>query len=457
MRLFPKEIDIPLDEGFTAQKDIFNRKAFGDQLTAVVRAVDAPLVMILDAPWGTGKTTFVKMWAGELSKIGIPALYFDAFANDYQKDAFLALASYIIDEIEHAGPTPQKLTQFKDKAFKVAKVLGRSAFRLGIKAATAGLIEAEGLEKAAAETVSALGDEANKAFDEALKTRLESHQSDVQAFAAFRESLGDLSLALAGKGKTRDNGEAEIPPHRKVVFIIDELDRCKPPFALSILESIKHLFAVDGIYFLLVTSLGQIESAVRYAYGQINAQVYLDKFYHLRMQFPGETITTHDLQTSTFARQLGCNNDVIETLEQFSRIEALSLRTIERIVTYLNLATASVPQGWLNVAVFSAPLCILKVVSPPLYDSARKGDMSFDKFDKFFQFERWRSCLDPQSVSRLAAKMKQLWQYILGTSEDDGSGGDFARGLMLYNQQRETLLPYFCGLIDGFRFPNNSV
>jgi hypothetical protein len=305
----------------------------------------------------------------------------------------IALTSYVIEEIERKSPTSPKGTDFKEKAFKVARVLGQAGFRLGVKAATAGLVEAEGLQSATAEIVGALGDETNKAFDDVLKSRLESHQSDKQAFAAFRDSLRELSFVLAGQPEP--DGSGKTTPRRRVVFIIDELDRCKPPFALSILETIKHLFAVDGIYFLLVTSLEQLESAVRFAYGQIDARVYLEKFYHLRMKFPTATIVTHDLRIQTFARRLGCNDDVIDILEQYDRINPLSLRTLERIGTYIRLATASVPEGGINVAVFSAPLCILKVVSPPQYDLARKGNLPFEKFDQFFQLELWRDRLIP--------------------------------------------------------------
>ena len=45
------------------------------------------MVIAVDADWGAGKTVFLKMWAGELRKAGIPVVYFDAFANDYVDDA----------------------------------------------------------------------------------------------------------------------------------------------------------------------------------------------------------------------------------------------------------------------------------------------------------------------------------------------------------------------------------
>jgi hypothetical protein len=104
LRLFPPEMEIDPTEGFMPKKDIFGRKSFGDRLTRIVRAIENPSVLLLDAPWGTGNTTFVKMWRGELMKAGIPSVYFDAFANDYQEDAFLAVASQIIADAESLAP-----------------------------------------------------------------------------------------------------------------------------------------------------------------------------------------------------------------------------------------------------------------------------------------------------------------------------------------------------------------
>ncbi len=92
MRLLPPELASGGDEGFTSENDIFGRKAFGDVLTRIVSELEGPTVLLLDAPWGTGKTTFVKMWRGELVKAKVPTISFDAFANDYREDGFLALA-----------------------------------------------------------------------------------------------------------------------------------------------------------------------------------------------------------------------------------------------------------------------------------------------------------------------------------------------------------------------------
>ena len=128
-------------EGFSPDKDIFDRAVHGQRLTNLIAAASDPLVVAVDGPWGSGKTTFLKMWAGELRKRGYPVIYFDAFENDYADDAFIALAGSAIalaDERKKRDTKKAKL--FLDKALAVGKILARSGLKLGVKAATAGLI-----------------------------------------------------------------------------------------------------------------------------------------------------------------------------------------------------------------------------------------------------------------------------------------------------------------------------
>src|SRR5262249_28293078 len=83
MRLFPPPLQIADDEGFTPEKDIFGRADIGRGLTSLLARVNEPLVVAVDGQWGSGKTTFLKMWAGELRKSDIPVVYFDAYEHDY--------------------------------------------------------------------------------------------------------------------------------------------------------------------------------------------------------------------------------------------------------------------------------------------------------------------------------------------------------------------------------------
>ena len=80
---------------------------------------------------------------------------------------------------------------------------------------------------------------------------------------------------------------SEINGGKPIVFIIDELDRCKPDFALELLEQVKHLFSVKGITFLLVTNREQLEESIKSKYGQgINPTNYLHKFINIWLTMP---------------------------------------------------------------------------------------------------------------------------------------------------------------------------
>jgi hypothetical protein len=71
-----------------------------------------------------------------------------------------------------------------------------------------------------------------------------------------------------------------------VYIIIDELDRCRPDFALETLERIKHIFHVKNVKFILVYSETVLMSMINNRYGQkIDAQKYLTKFVERKYLF----------------------------------------------------------------------------------------------------------------------------------------------------------------------------
>ncbi len=137
----------------------------GKGLTNLVSSVTDPLVIAVDGQWGSGKTTFLKMWAGELRKANFPVVWFDAFANDYVEDAFIAIASEIISLVEERKKARTAIgKRFIKKAVGAGRIVLRSSLKLGIRAATLGAVSATDLT----ETADAIAGEASDLTDKYL-------------------------------------------------------------------------------------------------------------------------------------------------------------------------------------------------------------------------------------------------------------------------------------------------
>ena len=223
-------------------------------------------LLYLMAFGGTGKTTFVKMWAGYLRNNGFPVFYFDAFASDYMDDAFLALAGEIAEVAKvQNGRSSREYKKYVQSAKEVGKVLLHSSVKVGVKALTLGALSSEDFTDIGDALISDVAEEASALANSYLETRLTKHAEERNVFREFRSALADLA-----KRATASSAAGDPPvPRNPVIFIIDELDRCRPPFALALLEKVKHFFNVEGYHFIIVTHLAQLEGTVRAIYGGI--------------------------------------------------------------------------------------------------------------------------------------------------------------------------------------------
>jgi len=80
IRVQPREIEVPADEPF--KHDLLHRREAADTLTHIVSNLEGPCVIAVDAAWGFGKTTFLRMWSQDLRNQGIPVVAFNAWETD---------------------------------------------------------------------------------------------------------------------------------------------------------------------------------------------------------------------------------------------------------------------------------------------------------------------------------------------------------------------------------------
>ena len=71
-----------------------------------------------------------------------------------------------------------------------------------------------------------------------------------------------------------------------MVFIVDELDRCRPTFAIELLERVKHVFDVPNILFVFGLNRDELCKSLRSVYGEIDADVYLRRFFDFEFNLP---------------------------------------------------------------------------------------------------------------------------------------------------------------------------
>ena len=99
IRIRPREIDITEKEPF--RNDLLDRKESVEVLTHLIESVEGPCVLAVEAAWGTGKTTFLTMWAHHLRKIEFPVVEFNAWETDFCGDPFIALSTELAEGIKN--------------------------------------------------------------------------------------------------------------------------------------------------------------------------------------------------------------------------------------------------------------------------------------------------------------------------------------------------------------------
>ena len=340
MKVVPTDPGVKLYEDGFEEQDLLQRKRLGHALSDILNRVDDPLVIALDGRWGTGKTYFLKRWVGEHARMSGSAavVYFDAFAHDHLGDPLPALVSALEGRVSGLGADipaecEKNIQAMKEAVFRLAKPAARAA--------------------AAAVGASAV----LNAIDEFAKAREDEHADSLDRFweaeegrrisvEIFRSAIESLAATVDGEG----TGST-------VVIVVDELDRCRPDYALEVLEVIKHFFTVPRLHFVLGVNLEALEDMVQARYGSgIDAHAYLAKFIQMTLNLPDEFSDDTNRQKQAVMAYLdhlvgdiGITQQIAETLRSqiaiVSRANQVSLRDVGNIVSSLSLANVDVAEN----------------------------------------------------------------------------------------------------------------
>lgn len=427
MRLTPIQHTYDTVDAF--QTDLLGRKPFAEGLTNLICHAEEPLVLSIEAPWGEGKTTFVHQWRRYMEQRdpALRCIYFDAFKSDIHNDAFLSLLHELqLYAAEHLKQENQALETVKTKAKKLFKILGGASYRTVLKLLPLGELADGAVQDVAEDIRDQLSDNADSVIDEIFKNREQSEE----LIQSFQSTLAELVAHLYGEGE------------QPLVFIIDELDRCRPDFALEILEKVKHIFSIPRICFVLVNNPEQLQESVRAAYGQgIKADLYLQKFYSLSLTLPKKSkairranhdtrvYVTHVLEDLELRRCMHADS-VAFLIELLERSKA-SLRQIEKTIANLCVYINTLGDPYIEDSAGGCAvtfLCYLKTASPEIFKSMCDDNYSTSEIKNALVWE-W----EPNDHSDYSEGCK----YILCLWLDDNyefSCEDEAREVKEYNQ-----------------------
>ena len=233
--------------------------------------------------------------------------------------------------------------------------------RIGLAAARAGASE---LVVGVADVALAATEKESVAAIDSFWKREDGRQ---KAMADFGKALKDLTSPSDGK---------EITP---LVIVIDELDRCRPDYALQLLEVIKHFFSVDHVHFVLGVNLSALENSVRARYGKdIDAFMYLQKFISFRVSLTDISDDRTKLPTVIkYVSAIGILmsipphilNELQKQIRIISRNNPVSIRDAQKILSQISITPLEALQannliGWRMLFV---TLIILKCTNNIFY------------------------------------------------------------------------------------------
>ena len=352
----------------------------------------------VDGKWGSGKTFFIKQCkllldclndendssekrkileavtqgkTEKLSKISYKSVYFDAWKNDSNIDPIVSLSKSI------ATTTFNIKTKAKSVAFKAGEQLVRIA-----------------VEKIAKIDIGSI---------------LDIFQTEENTEAEFKKELASL---------IRKDG--------RLVIFIDELDRCRPVYAVKLLERVQHFFDNEKITFVFAVNLYELKNTIQKLYGSnFNGDRYLDRFFDFVMSIPELDLESY---YQNIANSMNINTDFPEYYKELETKFDFSARERGHFENRVNTAIYKTRYkrendlllyGFQVIDLFVIPYLIaLKMVDGKRYDDFISNDNGTDFINFLSVNKTFSNKKGTKDINQLKNEAQKLYESIF--VEDNG-------------------------------------
>ncbi len=305
-------------------------------------------VLEIDAEWGVGKSFFLDRFAQQLRQSGHLVAVVNAWKDDHLEDPFVAIVASIDEVLSPYKKTSAKLKRALENTMHNAgeivlkaggglfrqglrKVMGKAADEIGdiLDGSQAQTSSEDAIDAAAKE----VGDALDSIVDKAFQAMIDDYRARNASTQSFRENLG---LALR-----RLSHNTKLP----LFVLVDELDRCRPSYAVALLERVKHLFDVPNVVFVFATNADQLRHSISGAYGQgFDGGGYLHRFFDRTYKFDDvepEALVAHHLADLDISKYRAPLNDVPAFFCLAYRAYGMNPRQFRRAVELIKDVTSA--------------------------------------------------------------------------------------------------------------------
>lgn len=301
--------------------DDFSRNAIAEKLVKIILSEKNISPVMINGDWGTGKTVLANRIRNRIIEHhnDTTCVYFNAFQEDHSENALISLVAAV------ASVLPKERN---NKLINAAKPALRFVLKTGTKALVSHITRQD-IDKLGEDASKAFSEITNSAIDNTIDSLIKDHIESEKNISVLKEMLSEQS------------------EDKKIVIIIDELDRCNPYFAIDIIEKIKYIFDMDNIKFILIANRKQLESSINNKYGGVNSQSYIEKFIRLSIDLPvniQQYENSYNASSIYFKKLMG-NSDFLrdfpskirDEISDIISLNKISLREVEYLMRNIDI------------------------------------------------------------------------------------------------------------------------
>ena len=221
--------------------------------------------------------------------------------------------------------------------------------------------------------------------EDLLDTMRKGYSEQVEAVKDVRTQLEHLALAL------KELHKRELP----VMVLVDELDRCRPSYAIEMLEVIKHFFNTKNFVFVVATDTQQLENSIKAVYGEkFDSSVYLRRFFDRKAELSEPDIAYYlEKHDFTIASNIVLYPDkpagitastVAYYLAALLKAYNLGLRTVDQVIAKMKACLRTIARDKDNhhaVNIFALLTAIIEFDEQPEVFKGRADDNALSDWE----------------------------------------------------------------------------